>query len=525
MKNKIYFCIFILVCAIAFLAQDWWFISDFDDVYYSFIVPSYDADYFSLFEKVPHDYVQTWGDVFHSQYNHYLGSNGRIISPIFELACASFMTPHEYAVANTFMFALLLIIATYLCDNSLKLKSGLLFVITLCVFAPRTISVFLANMSISLNYLWVSVFAFSWYILYEYVKKREKTLSIPKLILIALYGIITSVQQESFSIGFCAGLGIYHLFNIKKLNTNIIVTIGAFFLGTLISILSPSNFSKAESSLRGFRPEVILDMMDSYAIPILIILIAIFYRHSKKDTINFIKENSVLLIAILFGVFFAVCMFYTSWHQFTMPVVASIILIIRLCKVIPFKGKHTISYLYLGLGIIFTLSIYPRTYELRKNLGTAYYSTVNEAKKKHSKIIIDTDYEIACKEIEDSWLNKYIRYNNINILNTLSIIISEGKDLKYITAVLPVTLEELCKKCKGNDICQLYNHIYACRLDSKYDNKNVIWNYQASFNNPRKLHNLQLQPDYCLAHNGNFYYIFGNYSKNFISKGITIEHN
>ena len=106
--NKKIIAILLILCGILFLCQDWWFISEWDDYFYKFIVTDSTQTYHDQLDDGKHQLLESFGDVLVSQYNHYLGSNGRFIVHSIVQVCTGLLPLHIFPILNSVAFVMLL---------------------------------------------------------------------------------------------------------------------------------------------------------------------------------------------------------------------------------------------------------------------------------------------------------------------------------------------------------------------------------------------------------------------------------
>lgn len=526
--KKILTYIFIFLFSFAFLCQDWWFISDWDDIFYKFIVADPNQGTVWQLMSGEHQYIRAFSDIIYSQYNHYMGSNGRFLVHCIVQACTSFLTSHQFAIINSLIFMFLLWGMIKLADKKMNYKNSIFVCILLFVFSPLTIADFFGNIAWSVNYLWTATATIWWLIMYEQVCKNNNK-NIIYNICVCVLSIIVGSLQESFCIGMCAGLCLYHLLNIKETTWSRISAVGGYIIGACFCILSPANFTKVGNTTKGLSIDAIFDILNTYSILLFCMLFIICYAISKEKIIGFINKNTVLLLSFLFTLCFCLFYVYNGSRQYTLATLLSIILLVRLINIFSLKSLEYIKVLIILIGSLLCIVYYPSMYKLRKEIGQAYYSIVDEAVFTKSKIVYNVSYEKAREKIEKNILSKYFHINNINgnlESGYLSILVSDGSDMNYITAVLPVSLEEMERKCtetKDNaGVACLYNNIYACSLDEEYSVENVEWYYKTKFRNPYKWHNFSSKARYKLPYKGKYYYIFNAATNDKISQNVQI---
>ena len=509
--------------SIAFFAQEWWFISDWDDYFYKFIITDSTQSFWTQLDDGTHRMIKSFDEILVSQYNHYLGSNGRFIVHCIVQTCTSLVPLRIYAFLNSVIFGLLLLVLVKLTDRQCKIWNTLFTILALVIGCPIVMAIFWGNIAVSVNYLWSGAIVFVWYYIYEKIIRDKVVLSNGKLFAIALFGVVAGSMQESFSMGLCAGLLIYHLFTIKKMTFPKLVIIGSFGLGACFSIFAPSNFLRAQGRV-GLQMDSIWYLVESpvFVVFLLLCLACIFF--ARKRVFLFARENTVLLIAFITTLTFSL-MIFNGEQQLTMVKLLSLILSLRLLYSFELKNILIIKKLLVLIGVTLCLISYPIMYTMRKELGESYYEVERKTYKSKSRVIVDTKHDDAIYRIEQSIFAKYYNITPIDGAGSLSIYISEGRDRKYLEGVIPVSMEEIKQKCDNNSdkasVTHIRNNTYAFVLKKKYNPENVRWKFLTVFHNPYKLHESAIGAQFCIKYEDSYYYIFKSNSK--ITRSEKIE--
>lgn len=523
------FC-FLLVCGILFFIQDYFFISDWDDIFYKFVCTDQSMGYVPQLFDGKHRFVQKLSDIFYSQYNHYFGSNGRFIVHCIVQYATSFLNCHQFAFLNSIVFILLLWGMHRLADYDLKIQNAVLIVLFLVVLCPLTVAAFLCNISWSVNYLWTAAATVWWLVLYEKICVEPKTFPIYRLVAISIISIIVGSLQEAFSIGLCAALGIYHIITIKKLSWNKAIVICSYAIGTLIILASPANYRKAEGRIGGIQIDAVLDVLSTYVMIVFVVAVLLSFIMNRKMTLDFIKKHAVLFITIIFTLGFCIFVVYNGSRQFTIATIFCIILLVRLINLYNCKFVKYSKYCFIVVGGVLLVCFYPTMYSLRKNLGEAYENIIEKAVNESSTIVNSQSYEDMRDRISNSLFSDYFVINPLNgnpESHYLSILVSKGKDMNFIQAVIPVSLPKLkdiyIKKHDKTGVVHLCDHIHVCALTKEYKPEKVSWIYKTTFRNPNTFHDVSSSAIYVIGYEGLYYYIFNTAPNKIISKKIIVQ--
>lgn len=511
-SNKGYTALIIFVFGLLFIAQDWWFISDWDDIFYKFITTDPNIGTVPQLMRGGAIYVNTLSDIITSQLNHYMGNNGRFVVHCIVQYCTSFLTHHQFAILNSIVFTFLIWGMVKLSDKRFSPKNGLFVCVSLAILSPLTMGDFFNNIAWSVNYLWSAMITIWWLRLYEYVTTRKNRLSTQYLIGISFISFLVGSLQESFCIGLSAALVLYHVVNYKTLNCNKVSVVVGYLVGASVCILSPANWKKADDANKGLSIDAILDLLTTYSIILFCVLLLVCFICSRNKFREYVKANAVLILTFAFTISFALFYVYNGSRQYTLSTLLSIILSVRIFNCLRIRGFNIIQKSVIVLGLLLFFVYYPEMYHLRKNIGVAYYNIVGETVKNKNRIVINDSYEIARQEIENNVLNKYFRINALNGSRDsryMSLLVSDGSDANYIEAVLPIAIEDMRSLCKEDyKIVRLYNNIYAYSSKYKYMLDEVVLEYKTTFRNPNRWHDFNSNPEYRVEHDGKYYYIF-----------------
>ena len=519
-SNKIIVAILLILCGVLFLIQDWWFISEWDDYFYKFIITDSTQTYHDQLDDGKHQLIDSFGDVIVSQYNHYLGSNGRFIVHSIVQVCTALLPRYIFPILNSVAFVMLLWVLIKLADKDEKPINSLFTTMSLLIGCPVVMAVFMANIAVSVNYLWSGAVVLWWYYMYERVMQREKEIS-PKLIIpLVIIGIVAGSMHEGYSIGLCAGLLLYHLFNIRKLTLIQTMMIGAFGLGACICIFAPSNFLRLGGQL-DLRAEAKWFLLESYIFDAFVMLFVTVCIFARNKAVKFIKDNIVLLIAFLTSICFATLIVFTGAQQLTATKLLSCILFLRLLYSFDNKYVNIAKQLCVVAGLFLCVFTYPRMYELRKKLGISYSNLVEKAIEKKQRLIVDTKYDDAVFNVEHSGLAKYFNLVPINGDGNLSIHITKGKNRNYIEGIIPLPMSVVEEKCKANralnGVTYVRNNTYVYVSGQKHAPESVYLHYLTTFRNPNKLHEVRSHSLCCVGYKEKYYYFFKSPSSKIVS--------
>ncbi len=220
-----------------------------DDMIYRFM---WNAD-----ETAPVQAIETIGDLFRSQWNHYLSTNGRFPAHLMAQFFLVFMPPVVIQVINTLLFVLLI----HLCVRWVNSSNSLLVAVLSCFLLFVVFQGFRTAILWSLgafNYLWPLVAVLSFLLLLRRYNNlsvsllltplaflagwSHEALSIPVSVALVIYliGVFTSALHPVHSSG---------VFAAAPPAKSIILPIFFFLIGTALCILSPGIWNRAAEGI------------------------------------------------------------------------------------------------------------------------------------------------------------------------------------------------------------------------------------------------------------------------------------
>ena len=300
--------IFFLILGVAFYMLDRWSFYFSDDYLYSYKFGTYEP-------------ILNLGDIWESQRDHYMNQNGRFIAHfVVQLFCGMWGI-QIFQIFHSAMFVALCALTTRLFYKSWQapilwyLNSAICF----GIFMPSTNMIFFGNISCGINYLWVAVATAYFFLVLE---QNQKENSLPKNILFFIFGFFCGSLQESFSIPIAGALGIYYLFNLKKLKGSIAYLVIGYWIGSILCICAPGNIlrfltvmdSGGEGSSIGHRILVLFNSL--WFLALLLGGMIIYNWVSKKINITEeIKEHKMILLMLTIEFVFCVVVMCVGGHQ------------------------------------------------------------------------------------------------------------------------------------------------------------------------------------------------------------------
>ncbi|MBR3794256.1 MAG: hypothetical protein IKK27_10050 [Alistipes sp.] len=392
-ENKVEF-IFLLVVGLLFYLLNYFSILAGDDWPYCFICENVDYLWDLDSNTIP---IEKVSDIFISQYNHWQYTNGRVLVHFIVQLFVGILGIRLFQVCNTLMIVLLIKYICKLCISSDDKYTMTPYLIVFVVFYGLMgfIDVgqgYMANVSISVNYLWPSALFVVWlYFFYHY--KDSYRFCVSKKVLLFLFAFIFGAMQESFSVGLSVATFVYFIFNKREFRGYVLFLTLGLWLGTCVLCISPSNIARffSENS-NGVLREFLLRFFwlgTNYRliIPLLILVIGLIIRSCKNRMFwaSFYSQNKLMVLTIIFIFLFLFAVgLKGSYQMFTSISLLSIILIVRL---LPKNINNT----YIGLFVLVIFCIhYVCVLNLRMQQKAQYDNIIDQyIKSKNGQVEYD----------------------------------------------------------------------------------------------------------------------------------------
>lgn len=248
--------------------------------------------------------------------------------------------------------------------------------------------------------------------------------------------------------------------------------------------LAPGNFVRLSGDIEANRFSGLIKyvsqfahlIFDSKLLLICLIVSVIFYFNNKSSFIAFLRKNYFYYLAILFNSLI-VTIVYTGKRQLTCIELFSMILIIKMFYSYYLKfieNKATIINIVISAVL---LLLYFPIYKDREINYLRYENLHN--KEPNNGIIVDRNFIEQAKYIKE----KRITYNyniygvddfNNFYIHGLSLMKSNGIDINFITAILPISPTEIESKFSDNNAKYIYDkdnlaYYFRCPKDKYID--------------------------------------------------------
>lgn len=235
--------------------------------------------------------IRTVADALRSLHNHYLGTNGRL-ADVFAMVFCAFFGKGVFNVCNTLVFGLMSHLLSLLSTGRKSLLAIVAFwtVVGTCYPVPGETMLWLAG---SCNYMWAITASLA--LIYLLSRYGNSDLGWGISVLLALFAVLAGSFNEATSIGVFAGLCLYYVFNLSKVNRAVIMAMCGYLLGLLVIVSSPAAWSRAAdggivvnlglSQLFSSRSLIFTEKMWRFVTPVLALvlgLVALFTRRGRS---------------------------------------------------------------------------------------------------------------------------------------------------------------------------------------------------------------------------------------------------
>ena len=408
--------------------------------------------------------ISTFKELILSNVEGYLYGNGRFLVHCFVQFCLNNYT--FFYMGSTLMFAMLLMSLTYLVRLFNTPRSGdIIYVVSaLFCFVPLMSTLCYGTVAMTINYMWSAAIYTFFISVYLHIKEYKIEYSLPKNILLLMFGLICGSWQESFGIGIAGALCIYHLITIKKTKSSLLYLLIGFGLGSAILVFAPSNFIRASASNGDFelfdfiyRSIQIIKYNLFSIFWILIGLISVIVDFFKTRKITFILDNWLYfasgLIAFLFTLFTIAKGVYQGEWQMTILSIWSAILLLRFVKYY-FRNKYYVCYhVILYLVIVILLGLYSYIYYYRSVMQKEMSNFTTEFLHNKPDTIYDGKLHqtITCeipshKFVFEKICPMYLHWLDLKTYNRMARFYTEAQET-WGSAIFPEPIDSIVARC------------------------------------------------------------------------------
>ncbi len=271
-------------------------------------------------------------DVWNSQIDHYMITNGRFVVHLFVQLFCALLGKISFAIANGIAWFVLLY-------NSLKFAGIKDKSPSLVWFGASMVwIVFLSLPSdppFQINYIWVAAALCPWI---GYFLRSYDTGSVKTQIFMCLISVICGSLHEGFSIPVACSLTIfiiYRLYRHKRVDRMQWLMAISFGVGTVVTSLAPGNFlriSQLEDSPDISFLRVVMSYVENGVLlwSLLLVLAVVFLLHKRgeSDLSDRLKRNSIFILSFAALMSFAMCCKLGYFGRVVLPACYFMVLII-----------------------------------------------------------------------------------------------------------------------------------------------------------------------------------------------------
>lgn len=377
---------FVIIASVLYFMQDQWFTRDIDDYGFSTIMELVDLPDGSriIIHEQP---VNSLGDALRSQVNAYQQYNGRFLVHTVVQWFSGTKGDTFIAVANTLMWALMMVCFVLLSFGKKRLDVANLVIAfgVIWLLMPNALKMYLGSISGTTNYLWASAGNLLVLLLYDRIQRRDTPVALASGIVAALLALIVGSLQESFSIGIAAGLLVHALIHRGRVPRMAWAIAIGYAIGAAFCIFAPASFVRAGIMGQGLRWYALIDLMKVpvVALTLLAFIVAALTRRNLVTRI--LKDNIVIITAIVVNLLFAIIIAYTGAWQLTCISLLSAILLLQLFS-------HAITHRWTKIALACmvaccTIAIYSVQYGYRHRMWDLEQAMFNEARTSQDGII------------------------------------------------------------------------------------------------------------------------------------------
>ena len=300
--------IFLSVTGILFYWLNWYSVLAYDDWYYAMICE--DADFFKpVSGRSP---IESIGDIFVSQWNHYQYVNGRFLLHFIVQLFVGLLGLRAFQVANTVMFVLLMKYLCRLCIPVQHRDRFMYYILTFLIFwfimgmFMEVGFAYLSTIAFAVNYLW-SATLFVW-VIYEYYKNKDNKANVTRVkkVVVFMLALLCGASNESFAVGLSAALFIYYCAHPKAFIGATRYLAFGLWIGTASLVFAPANFQRFVTENDGGlvyglkeRAQRLIDGWFSFFPIIIFLILLIVAKIKRKKLFRQIASNKKELLWVI----------------------------------------------------------------------------------------------------------------------------------------------------------------------------------------------------------------------------------
>lgn len=368
---------------------------------------------FMFFEGVkfdPERPIRTFGDILISQYNHWLGFNGRTVVHIIVQLFAGILGKPLFNICNAAVFVLFILAVVRLGMRKVS-ALNLLFAFAVVLLLWPGFGCTALWMSGSVNYIWASA-AVCGFIL---ALNRWGAAPLKAVHLLwCIPCLLAGWTHECFALPLAAGLGVWALTNRKTVfRQAALPMILSFAAGALLCSFAPSTIVRATVpssviNLVDIAQRIAIGLrvcMQLKAIYVLaVVAVAVFFADRgafRRRAAKFCRDNALLCYALAFSFFIAFAAKQTSSRVGAGTELFSILLLLRLAASVESRRMNIVKTVVCTVGAALYICILPPSLKNRED----FMCISSQLENSRSEIILYNNYPAP------PLLQSYITYN------------------------------------------------------------------------------------------------------------------
>lgn len=260
----------------------------------------YGDSYLYRFDFGTGEPIETFWDIFPSQYAHYFMMNGRVWAHVLCQGFSALWGQTAFAICNTLMYVAFVLAFVNTVGGSWRNVPTLLSCILIILFFSDTSY----NANCQIGYIWTSTVTLAFILLY-FRSRQGLYYRWWQLVLLFLLSILAGNGNEAIAIGVGAALIFDFFKNFRKLTTSQWVMLIGFGIGGLILCLSPGIIDRASGESADIVYSTYRILVHSRALYLFIISVVILKLRHKLNMRKFVSENRFYFIALVTLIIFS----------------------------------------------------------------------------------------------------------------------------------------------------------------------------------------------------------------------------
>lgn len=452
---------FVVIGSVLFCLQDMWLVRDLDDYAFSTLNElrvDEAGEPYVVHEKP----VQTFVDALASQRVAFFHYNGRFLIHSLSQWFNSSSSTTFPVIFNTLCWALLIACFVLLAYGRKGLDAPLLVIAfaVLWLTMPSSLWMMLGAITAAADYLWTGAANLFVLWLFYRITRNDKKLSWIKTLLIGACALIAAAMQESFSIGISAGFLVYCLFNRKRLSREVWVLVICYLIGTALVAMAPANFRRSDMMGHMVRWYAVTDLLRAPIVPLTVLAGIVMAIVKPAGLLRILKQNIVLVVAIVVNLLFAVLIAYTgAWQLTCVNLLCGILFLQMLLLLLKNKIAKKAVAIVAMCAVIFVSSL---QFNYRREMWQVAQDMHNQALQGVGLIDLSKSYEIDEPFRQSRLAPVYRQYlrnpfetmilnNQQTGVSSLSKFLTKCQEPELVKALLPESPEGIAERFQSGN--------------------------------------------------------------------------